>query len=93
MNRRNFLKGFLAATTVAALAPTTLVEVPVTETTRFVSFEEIARITLRSYRNLLASSITDRDVIWKNIIQSRKADGSLRCGTDIVEPILTGLNV
>lgn len=92
MNRRNFLKGFIAATTVAALAPVSLVEVPVTQATKFVNFDELARITLEKYRPVLADFMT-RESVWTNIIQSRKADGSLRCGTDIVEPILTRLNV
>jgi hypothetical protein len=58
MNRRNFLKRFIAATTVATLAPVSLVEVPVTETTKFVSFEERVRITLAKYRPIFADSIT-----------------------------------
>ena len=58
MNRRDFLKGLLSTTVVIALAPLPpIVEVPVTETTRFVSFEEIARITLEKYRPILADAI------------------------------------
>ena len=89
MNRRNFLKGFVAATTVAALAPTTLVELPVTEATKFVSFEEIARITLEKYRPILANAIlSSRYNPLNNPFARFKVDG----GTEIVEPILTRLN-
>lgn len=84
MNRRNFLKGFLAATTVAALAPVSLVEVPVTETTRFVSFEEIARITLEKYRPVLADMLLSvRGNSFKSFSKFQIYDG----GIDIVEPI------
>ena len=68
-------------------------ELPITETTKWVDFDSICTIVLNEYRPVLAKMITERDVIWTKIIQSRKADGTLRCGTDIVEPILTGLNV
>lgn len=84
MNRRNFLKGFIAATTVAALAPVSLVEVPVTETTRFVSFEEIARITLQKYRYILAEAITQSPAKSSYFYKWQPVSG----GIDIVEPII-----
>lgn len=102
MNRRNFLKGFIAASTVAALAPVSLVEVPIAESIKWVDFEQIATITLKAYRPILADAILSspysrfktsmfnypegtaivepivRESIWTKIIQSRKADGTLR---------------
>ncbi len=86
MNRRNFLKGFVVATTVAALAPVSLVEVSLSEAkTRFVSFEEIARITLEKYRPVLA------DALLSMSPRSRWSTFSMfeiPKGTDIVEPII-----
>lgn len=88
MNRRNFLKGFLAATTVAALAPTTLVELPVTEATKFVSFEEIARITLDKYRPVFANAILSSPNVFFRFKNSNSVGG----GIAIVEPIIRDFN-
>lgn len=96
MNRRNFLKGFIAATTVAALAPVSLVEVPVTETTRFVSFEEIARITLEKYRPILSDAILTSRYSRSNPFARFYTRDNISVtvydngGVDIVEPVIRG---
>ncbi len=84
MHRRNFLKGFIATTTVAALAPVTLVEVPILESTKWIDFEQIATITLKAYRPILADAILSSPY-------SRFKDFSMFKypeGTAIVEPIV-----
>ena len=82
MNRRNFLKGFLLTAAVVALAPNTLVEIPVTEATKFVSFEEIAQITLNRYRRVIADSVVSKGHAvfyrWQPVVG----------GIDLVEPLI-----
>jgi hypothetical protein len=63
MNRRNFIKGLLMATTVAMipyeLTPIkNIVELPI-EGAKFVSWEEIAKITLEKFRPILARNIME----------------------------------
>lgn len=76
MNRRNFLKGFLAATVVTTLAPLpALIETPIAEA-KFVSFEEIARVTLEKYRPILADSFVKGSKIrWEMLYAQKCIDG------------------
>lgn len=66
MDRRNFLKGFIASTTVAALAPVSLLEVPILESTKWVDFEQIATITLNKYRPILADAFLSSPRVYFN---------------------------
>ena len=79
MDRRNFLKGLLAAGVVTLVQPTFPVSnvAPAAK----ISFEEIVRITLDKYRPILAQSIlnsSQREKVFTRIMQSRLSDGSLR---------------
>lgn len=67
MNRRGFLKGFLATAAVVALAPLApIVEVPVSS----VTFESLVATTLKNYRQVIADSITNQSVVWKALKQN-----------------------
>lgn len=61
VNRRDFLKGFLAATAVTALAPLPqLAELP----TKQATFEDMVALTLKNYRQMLTDNITSKSVIF-----------------------------
>jgi hypothetical protein len=81
MDRRNFLKGFITATTVAALAPVSLIEVPLTESTKFVDFDSICTIVLKQYRPIFADAFFSSPVFYfgKPIVQE---------SIPIIEPII-----
>lgn len=82
MNRRNFLKGFLATATIVALAPLApIVELPV----RNATFEDLAAITLKNYRKAIADHITMKQPIWYKM---KELGWIAPEGTAIVEPII-----
>jgi hypothetical protein len=81
MNRRNFLKGFLATAAVVTLAPLApIVELPVQNAT----FEALVATTLKNYREVLAANITSQTCVWIKL----KELGWVGGGQDIVEPIV-----
>lgn len=60
MNRRNFLKGFLATGAVAALAPLVPVALPTAEAT-YINLDEMLQQVLTNYRSHLAGMICSSD--------------------------------
>ena len=56
MNRRNFLKGFLASGAVVALAPLVPVVLPTAEAT-YINLDEMLQNILVSYRRQIAENI------------------------------------
>jgi len=81
MNRRNFLKGFLATAAVVTLAPLApIVELPVQNAT----FEALIATTLKNYRRVIADNITMKSCVWMKF----KELGWIGGGQDIVEPIV-----
>lgn len=62
MDRRNFLKGFLASATVVALAPLApAIELSLADA-EFLTFEEIAQEVLKHFRGQLIANITGQDI-------------------------------
>lgn len=91
MNRRNFLKGFLATTAVVALTPLApVVELSVQDATFDLAFDEIARMTLEGYRPILANNICNSRVTrvkWEMLYSAHCV--KLEPGSKaLVEPIL-----
>lgn len=81
MNRRNFLKGFLASGAVIALAPLMpIVEAPISTAT----FDSIIATTLANYRPIIAAMITRPSPIFEAL----KKNGWIAQGQPIVEPFI-----
>ena len=84
MNRRNFLKGFLASATVVALAPLApVIELPVEKAT----FESIVAVTLKAYRQKLADNITMKQKMPEVMLNMLYAKGCIDGGKSLVEPM------
>lgn len=67
MNRRNFLKGFAAATIFTALAPLPSIVELSTNNASYLTVDQIIQTTLMNYRNILAKNITDQQCIWMKL--------------------------
>ncbi len=82
MNRRNFLKGFLASGAVIALAPLMpIVEVPIES----AKFEELMVTTLNEYRKILVENITRQNGVFTFLLRK----GYINAGEPISFPVIT----
>lgn len=85
MNRRNFLKGFLATATVVALAPLApVVELPTAEAT-YLTFDEVLKTTLDNYRQVMIDHITKPSPIF---LKMKEIGWIKEEGMNIVEPVI-----
>ena len=81
MNRRNFLKGFLASGAVIALAPLMpIVEAPISTAT-FVTFDSLVATTLANYRSVIVERPSP-------VFEALKKNGWIAQGQPIVEPFI-----
>jgi hypothetical protein len=81
VNRRHFLKGFLASGAIIALAPLMLVvEVPVSS----VTFESLVATTLANYRPIFVDIITRPSPIFEAL----KKNSWIEQGQPVIEPFI-----
>lgn len=65
MNRRSFLKGFVATAVVASyeLSPVKLIELPIKDA-KFLTVDQVIATTLSNYREVIAKNITSQQSVF-----------------------------